>query len=202
LKPKNAPAKNHLTEHSQNNQLPIPRLPDPGESYSRTCPEIIAAAVIIPWPVGFFRPAATREKVRKAGRTGGDQNILVGDMGILWNRLKDNSADLFLTDPIYADVPAYERLAELAAAKLKPGGLCLAYAGQMHLPQAPRPFARVGPPDREARAGRPGPAGAAKRPAIARWSSPGHATGFSASRTSMTWPGSTPARSRWTSARN
>jgi hypothetical protein len=76
-----------------------------------------------------------REKVKKARRAGGDQNILVGDMGILWDRLKDNSVDLFLTDPVYTDVLAYERLAELAAAKLKPGGLCLAYAGQMYLPQ-------------------------------------------------------------------
>lgn len=55
-------------------------------------------------------------------------------MTILWDRLKDNSVGLFLTDPAYADVKAYERLAGLAAAKLKPGGLCLAYAGQMYLP--------------------------------------------------------------------
>jgi DNA modification methylase len=56
-------------------------------------------------------------------------------MRLLWDRLKDNSVDLFLTDPIYNDVAAYERLAELAGAKLKAGGLCLAYAGQMYLPQ-------------------------------------------------------------------
>jgi hypothetical protein len=30
---------------------------------------------------------------------------------------------------------AYQRLAELAAAKLKPGGLCLAYAGHLRLPE-------------------------------------------------------------------
>lgn len=63
-----------------------------------------------------------------------DQNILVGDMGILWNRLADGSVDLFLTDPVYTDVDAYSRLAELAAAKLKPGGLCLAYCGHVQLP--------------------------------------------------------------------
>ena len=39
------------------------------------------------------------------------------------------------TDPPYGQVALYERLAELAAAKLKPGGLCLAYAGQFYLPE-------------------------------------------------------------------
>ncbi len=76
-----------------------------------------------------------RERVKKARKTRSDQNIFVGDMGILWDRLKDDSVDLFLTDPVYSDIGAYDRLAELAAAKLKPGSLCLAYAGQMYLPQ-------------------------------------------------------------------
>lgn len=76
-----------------------------------------------------------RARVKKARRPGGDQGILVGDMSLLWKRLKDNSVDLFLSDPPYNDVQAYERLAELAAAKLKPGTMCLAYAGQMYLPE-------------------------------------------------------------------
>ena len=42
--------------------------------------------------------------------------------------------DLFLTDPPYDRIDLYEQLAELAAAKLKPGCLCLAYCGQYHLP--------------------------------------------------------------------
>jgi hypothetical protein len=33
------------------------------------------------------------------------------------------------------EVEQYERLAEVAAAKLRPGRLCLAYAGQFHLPE-------------------------------------------------------------------
>ena len=61
------------------------------------------------------------------------QNVLVGDMAMLHDRLEDDSVDFFLTDPPYADVDSYERLAELAAAKLRPSGLCLAYAGQFHL---------------------------------------------------------------------
>jgi hypothetical protein len=49
--------------------------------------------------------------------------------------LKDDSVDLFLSDPPYAEVEQYGRLAELAAAKLKPSGLCLAYTGQFYLPE-------------------------------------------------------------------
>jgi hypothetical protein len=81
------------------------------------------------------RLEARHEQAKKARKPGGDQNLLVGDMGILWNRLQDDSVDLFLTDPVYHEIGAYQRLAELAAAKLKPGGLCLAYCGQMYLPQ-------------------------------------------------------------------
>jgi len=64
-----------------------------------------------------------------------DYGILVGDLEILWDRLRDDEADIFATDPPYGKVELYERLAALAAAKLRPGGLCLAYAGQYHLPQ-------------------------------------------------------------------
>ena len=71
----------------------------------------------------------------KKNNAAGDQGILHGDMGLLWDRLDDNSVDLFLTDPPYMDFSLYERLSELAAAKLKPGGLCLAYCGQMFLPK-------------------------------------------------------------------
>jgi hypothetical protein len=75
-----------------------------------------------------------RARAKKAWRPGSDQGIFVGDLGLKWDRLADASADLFLTDPAYNGVRAYERLAELAAAKLTPGGLCLAYAGQTYLP--------------------------------------------------------------------
>ena len=81
----------------------------------------------------------TRQRAARAfartSKSGSDQGIVIGDMALLEKRLKDDSVDLFLTDPPYADVDSYERLAELAAAKLKPGGLCLAYTGQFHLPE-------------------------------------------------------------------
>ncbi|MHB1030050.1 MAG: DNA methyltransferase [Pirellulaceae bacterium] len=75
---------------------------------------------------------AAKAFARKASPAQG-QGILVGSMELLWDRLEDNSVDLFLTDPPYAQVELYEQLAELAAAKLKPGKLCLAYSGQLHL---------------------------------------------------------------------
>jgi hypothetical protein len=63
-----------------------------------------------------------------------DHDVITGNMRILWKRLEDNSADLFFSDPIYQQAEAYDKLAELAAAKLVPGGLCLAYTGQLYLP--------------------------------------------------------------------
>jgi hypothetical protein len=84
-----------------------------------------------------------RKRKRAAGvfartyRPGDDDGILTGDLDLLRGRLEDGSADLFLTDPPYAPehLPLYGRLAELAAAKLRPGALCLAYAGKFFLPQ-------------------------------------------------------------------
>jgi hypothetical protein len=79
-----------------------------------------------------------RERAAKAyaknGKASNDEGILIGDMSLLWKKLDSNSVDLFLTDPPYSQIKLYERLAELAAAKLRPGGLCLAYSGQLYLP--------------------------------------------------------------------
>ena len=68
--------------------------------------------------------------IRYAGinGTGDDQGILHGDMKLLRKRLKDESVKMILTDPPYLKPELYGRLAELAAVKLMPGGLCLAYA--------------------------------------------------------------------------
>jgi hypothetical protein len=67
------------------------------------------------------------------GKSGG--HILTGDASRLFDYLDDESVDLFLTDPPYDEIQLYEELSELAKAKLKPGGLCLAYCGQWYLPQ-------------------------------------------------------------------
>ena len=79
-----------------------------------------------------LRNRAAKAFARKATPSK-NQDILTGSMDLLWDRLDDDSVDLFLTDPPYAEVDLYEKLAELAAAKLKPGRLCLAYSGQFYL---------------------------------------------------------------------
>jgi hypothetical protein len=71
----------------------------------------------------------------RSSKSTSDQGIIVGDMDVLWKRLDDDSVDLFLTDPPYTQIDLYQRLAELAAAKLKPSGICLAYTGQFYLPE-------------------------------------------------------------------
>jgi len=63
-------------------------------------------------------------------------NILDGDMALLNDAIQDNTVSLFFTDPPYdlASVELFERLALLANAKLKDGGLLLTYSGQTPLP--------------------------------------------------------------------
>ncbi|WP_417737755.1 DNA methyltransferase [Rosistilla oblonga] len=78
--------------------------------------------------------SSAAEAFSRTARFGKGQDIVSGDMSLLWKRLADNSVDLFLCDPVYDQTELYDRLAELAAAKLKPGGLCLAYTGHMRLP--------------------------------------------------------------------
>ncbi len=52
-------------------------------------------------------------------------------------KLKPNSVDVIVTDPPYtkAGIPLYGDLARFAKRHLKPGGLCLAYAGKFYLPK-------------------------------------------------------------------
>ena len=71
---------------------------------------------------------AVARRYASASKTSDNQNILHGDMKLLAKRLKESSVKMILTDPPYAQPELYGRLAELAAAKLVPGGLCLAYA--------------------------------------------------------------------------
>lgn len=73
------------------------------------------------------RKASARRYASTNG-TGNNHDILHGDMKLLAKRLKDGSVKMFLTDPPYAKPELYGRLAALAAAKLKPGGLCLPFA--------------------------------------------------------------------------
>lgn len=63
--------------------------------------------------------------------------LIVGDFRTAGDVVPDNSVDLIFTDPPYDDYSArlYGDLAAFGARVLKPGGVCIAYSGQMHLPQ-------------------------------------------------------------------
>jgi len=63
--------------------------------------------------------------------------LLMGDFREVGESIPDNSIDLIFTDPPYDEEASnlYADLAEFASRKLKPGGICMTYSGQLHLPQ-------------------------------------------------------------------
>jgi site-specific DNA-methyltransferase (adenine-specific) len=86
-----------------------------------------------PTTAGILRLVQERARSRQTGPASGG-SILTGPATRLWDKLADSSVDFILTDPPYSEIERYRELAELAAVKLKPGGLCLAYCGQTYLP--------------------------------------------------------------------
>ncbi len=70
--------------------------------------------------------------------------IHTGDLSLLDRLIPNDSADLFLTDPPYQEeaIRLYGQLAELAARKLKPGGLCAVMCGQMYLDRVMQEMAK------------------------------------------------------------
>ncbi len=99
---------------------------------------IVAGTLTIKDAKQYRREADRASRIRAALKTNpAGVGIYTGDLSLLHQVLQNNSVDLFLTDPIYTSdaVPLYGELAKLAAAKLKPGCFCIAYAGQLHLPE-------------------------------------------------------------------
>jgi ParB-like chromosome segregation protein Spo0J len=87
---------------------------------------------------------AVRQKRKEAERVAEakaapkrNEHLLVGDFRKVGEAIAAGSVDLILTDPPY-DAEGVALLADLsgfAARVLKPGGLCLVYAGQFYLPR-------------------------------------------------------------------
>jgi site-specific DNA-methyltransferase (adenine-specific) len=79
------------------------------------------------------------EERRAGAAAAGDDapGIITGDFRVSGASVPDGSVDLILTDPPYLrdDLPIYGDLAAFAARVLRPGGLCLAYAGVLYVPQ-------------------------------------------------------------------
>jgi hypothetical protein len=78
-----------------------------------------------------------RARTRAAHATPRGNHILSGDFRIVGRKIADQSVDLIFTDPPYdaQSVELYRALGRFAARVLRPGGLCVAYSGQTHLPK-------------------------------------------------------------------
>ena len=80
----------------------------------------------------------THRQEEEEARTNGTEKLDVrrGRFQDVLADLEDGSVDLIVTDPPYGPKynDAYADLARFAATKLKPGGSCIAYAGQSNLP--------------------------------------------------------------------
>lgn len=87
------------------------------------------------------RKAAKTAKRRAAARAAPSFDecgtVEMADVGTLTEILAPNTFDMVFSDPPYHDesLDLYEQLAMVAAHALKPGALCLAYAGKMYLPE-------------------------------------------------------------------
>lgn len=81
--------------------------------------------------------AAKRERRAAAKRIKTSCGIEHGNLEALGEAVADATVDLILTDPPYdADaIKLYGKIAALGARVLRPGGWCLAYCGQAHLPE-------------------------------------------------------------------
>lgn len=64
-------------------------------------------------------------------------DYFLGDFEQVLDYLDDQSVDCIITDPPYPYdyIECWSKLSRFAAKKLKPGGFCIAYSGQMHLPE-------------------------------------------------------------------
>ena len=67
-----------------------------------------------------------------------DYKLYIGDcLDVTKKEIKENSIDIIITDPPYPKefIDCWSKLSELANYCLKPGGLCIAYSGQLNLPE-------------------------------------------------------------------
>ena len=81
------------------------------------------------------RKKADMEQKAKAIRA--DSALTLGDFRTAADSIPDETVDLIFTDPPYNEeaIPLYAGLAILALRVLKPGGICMTYAGHSHLPE-------------------------------------------------------------------
>lgn len=83
--------------------------------------------------------AAERKAKEEAGRliTNLDIDFRLGDFETVFSDIPDGSIDCIITDPPYPKefLECWTKLARFAKRVLKPNGFCIAYSGQMYLPE-------------------------------------------------------------------
>lgn len=101
-----------------------------------------SGAVIEPKKVAHnVRKKKKEEKQKKLAEEGAKKEIDVdfrlGNFEEVLTDISDNSVDLILTDPPYSHkyIESWTKLSKFAAKKLKENGFCIAYSGQMYLPE-------------------------------------------------------------------
>lgn len=85
------------------------------------------------------------KEVQRIRKLGNRQSTIAIESDSVWHgkmmdegkKILDNSVDLIFTDPPYNEdsIKDYRDLGQFSARVLKPGGLCLAYSGQIFLPE-------------------------------------------------------------------
>lgn len=85
---------------------------------------------------------AEQEKIRsELAKTGKNKKLAVdfrhGDFEAVFSDIPDNSIDCIITDPPYPKeyLDEWDKLSRFAKRVLKPNGFCVAYSGQMYLPE-------------------------------------------------------------------
>lgn len=79
-----------------------------------------------------------RDKLAEIGKnTKIDIDLRLGDFEEVFSDLKDGSVDCIITDPPYPYefIESWSKLSRFAKRVLKPNGFCIAYSGQMYLPE-------------------------------------------------------------------
>ena len=84
---------------------------------------------------------AIQQERRKLAEEGSKKEIQIdfrlGDFEEVFADIKDGSVDCIITDPPYPKefLECWNKLSRFAKRVLKPNGFCIAYSGQMHLPE-------------------------------------------------------------------
>lgn len=90
---------------------------------------------------GYLKQEKKEEERKQLSEIGKNKKIEIdfrlGDFSKIFKDIKDGSIDCIITDPPYPFeyINCWSELSKFAKRVLKPNGFCIAYSGQMHLPE-------------------------------------------------------------------